>query len=163
MDDFFGMDLKEAAAAGVPEPVMKIFAKAAQIAGWNMVYVWDGGHDGTYEPTHGEDADGPIGYDCSGFADACIHHGLPNSLPGTVNTEGLEKWGEAGEGTHFTLHVINNRTLAHCILEFHIPGYPNKQFIAARHEGTIIRWYPLNELGPWLKEGYQQRRAILSV
>lgn len=102
----------------------KVYAEAERIDALKQLYFWGGGHgDG-----------GRNGYDCSGGVSACLIAGGVLSSP--LGTPGLNTWGQAGEGTEFTVWVKETGVprQSHTFLEFH--NQPNRWWEAGGIKGV---------------------------
>jgi hypothetical protein len=97
-----------------------IIAKCTEITEHHYPYSWGGGHQKIGEPSYGteHESGGPIvlGFDCSGSCSAALNAGGFLSTPET--SEGLESFGEPGEGKYLT--ICANRD--HVYLVFGGPG-----------------------------------------
>lgn len=84
------------APASAPDAVQKVIAAGNQII--RYPYSWGGGH-GAFAPG-GQGEHGGPGFDCSGAVSYALHGG--GLLDTTLDSTGLETWGEPGNGVWIT-------------------------------------------------------------
>jgi hypothetical protein len=132
-----------------PESVLVTYSTADALAALLYPYAWDGGHEQLGVASAGP----PAGFDCTGWADAILDGGNLLGRPDAPNTEGLEDWGEPGEGRWLTLWLIDTPELQHCVLEFKLP-FKHRWTVAA-HTGTICGW-----VTSFSTAGYHARHAV---
>lgn len=134
-----------------PTAILDAYAWTQHRVEQHLPYVFGGGHNPTFSPSGS-----PAGYDCSGLAGGALHAGGMLSQP--ADTHALERWGLSGEGQFFTLWVLNDATVEHCVMQFKLPAHTQHHFVAARHTGTFIEWYPATEPASWIVQGFHPRR-----
>jgi len=126
-------------------------------------YVLGGGHGPDFQATTGEKGFSPefsrealkqIGYDCSGAVSSVLGRGGLLSHPYT--TEGLEYWGQPGEGKYLTVWVRSVPD-GHCFIEVNVPvslgpentGGKTLIFVAHRPGTTVGFGHESHTEGNW--------------
>ncbi len=111
-----------AARHGVPESIERAYARAKAIDARGQAYFWGGGHG---------DFDDPRGYDCSGFVSSLLHAGGLLDVP--LDTGGLTRWGEPGQGAFMTVwvHETGDPRRSHAFVTFDLNHDGRQQFAEA--------------------------------
>jgi hypothetical protein len=82
-----------------PPKVQEVVCAANEID--DTIYSYGGGHPG-FDPGGNEENGGP-GYDCSGAVSYALRGG--GFIESSLNSEGLEKWGQGGVGQWITVYA----------------------------------------------------------